>query len=134
MAQAYSREISDGGSAEDGSAEDNAVEEQAEFDSLLSNKTELSYKAESSTQYAKNLKVKRYVLTFHEKSTYKEKHEVRFYDETVVWMSDCKYCNMFELITINTYLDFNGIKDISAINLNTTFTSKLRISASNSKR
>lgn len=41
-----------------------------------------TYKAESSTHFAKkNLKLKRYELTFRELSRYEEKHEIYFYDD-----------------------------------------------------
>lgn len=62
-------------------SENNAVEELAEFDSFLSNETDLTYKTELSTHYAKNLKLKQNVLTLHELNTYEEKHKVYLYDD-----------------------------------------------------
>lgn len=62
-------------------SENNAVGELAEFDSFLSNETDLTYKTELSTHYAKNLKLKQNVLTLHELNTYEEKHKVYLYDD-----------------------------------------------------
>ncbi|ORE13246.1 hypothetical protein BCV71DRAFT_158973, partial [Rhizopus microsporus] len=50
-------------------------------DSFLSNETDLTYKTELSTHYAKNLKLKQNVLTLHELNTYEEKHKVYLYDD-----------------------------------------------------
>ncbi|KAG1048935.1 hypothetical protein G6F43_008710 [Rhizopus delemar] len=65
-------------SEDDNSEEFNFAED---GDSFLSNESDLTYKTESSTHYAEKLKLKQYVLTFHELSRYEEKHELHFYDD-----------------------------------------------------
>ncbi|KAG1136179.1 hypothetical protein G6F37_011699 [Rhizopus arrhizus] len=94
------------------SADNNSVYDNSEKynsaedgDSFLSNESDLTYKTESSTHYAENLKLKRYVLTFHELSRYEEKHKAYYYDDS----------------TLDERLH------ISAINFNTTLPQKYRL-------
>ncbi|CEI96095.1 hypothetical protein RMCBS344292_10264 [Rhizopus microsporus] len=93
-------------------SENNAVEELAEFDSFLSNETDLTYKIEPSTHYTENLKLKQYVLTLHELNTYEEKHEVYLYDDGGIL--DERF-----LISIK-------LEGISAINFNATLPQNYR--------
>lgn len=71
----------DEGSDEEAEAENDGL---VELDSFLTNETDetdSTYKTESSTHYAENLKSKEYVLTLHELKKHEEKLVVHTYDD-----------------------------------------------------